>query len=66
MKWIKCSERMPEIDIPVIVCDGGVEVYPAILGMYGVFNVLNEWYTNDELHISHPTHWMPLPPPPTE
>ena len=53
--WIPCSERMPDIDVEVLVLVGNF-IY--IDSLYYEKN-LNEywWQGNDRL----PTHWMPLP-----
>ena len=53
--WIACSERMPDIDVEVLVYFDG---YIYIDSLYYEKN-LNEywWQGNDRL----PTHWMPLP-----
>lgn len=69
MGWIKCSERIPEED------QGTVIGWNAETGEVGEY-----FYDNDEvdcfsyynfcgyhsLNADVITHWMPLPPPPTE
>ncbi|QGU13977.1 DUF551 domain-containing protein [Leclercia sp. 119287] len=60
MEWIKCSERMPEVMVTVITSNG--------------FDIGQGWWDGDDwksfdCHDVVPgkvTHWMPLPPPPTE
>ena len=55
--WVKCSERMPELDVPVLVVNqNGIDL--------GVIYDGDDWFLADaEREI---THWMPLPAPPTE
>ena len=55
--WVKCGERMPELDVPVLVVDqNGIDL--------GVIYDGDDWFLADaEREI---THWMPLPTPPTE
>ncbi len=65
MQWIKCSERMPDETQPVIVIarEGVVQrtVYQFCEGVW------IDWYEQyDEVNADAFTHWMPLPPPPTE
>ena len=73
MEWIKCSERMPiELsdrrvfqEVEVIVTDGSV------VGTceYQSGNrplAWAEWSKYGDIESSKITHWMPLPPPPTE
>jgi len=57
MKWIKCSERMPENEQTVLVWHGHYE-YQEILEWTG-----KQW---SPLYYSpyRITHWMPLPDPP--
>ena len=57
--WIPCSERMPEIDVPVLVHTGnGMDIDHTYDFGDGV-----SFY--DDLYGEF-THWMPLPAPPTE
>lgn len=57
--WVKCSERMPEIDVPVLVHTGsGMEIdHTYDFGDGASF--YNDLY--DDV-----THWMPLPAPPQD
>ena len=57
--WVKCSERMPEIDVPVLVHTGnGMDIDHTYDFGDGV-----SFY--DDLYGEF-THWMPLPAPPLE
>ena len=57
--WVKCSERMPELDVPVLVYTGnGMDIDHTYDFGDGV-----SFY--DDLYGEF-THWMPLPAPPTE
>lgn len=68
MEWIKCSERMPEETQMLLAYSQGeiVAAYwnwivsPIDYKKYRGFTYLSG-YVLDEV-----THWMPLPPPPTE
>ena len=53
--WVKCSERMPDIDVEVL---GYFDGYIYIDSLYYDKNLKEYWWQgNDRL----PTHWMPLP-----
>ena len=57
--WVKCSERMPEINVPVLVHTGnGMDIDHTYDFGDGV-----SFY--DDLYGEF-THWMPLPAPPVE
>ena len=57
--WVKCSERMPELGVPVLVIGGSTAwVDKAYDSDDGV-----SFY---EDNYGRATHWMPLPAPPTE
>lgn len=57
--WIKCSERMPELD------DDGRSEIVLVAGRNGSINlnflIDDKWFNAMEV-----THWMPLPQPPKE
>lgn len=66
-EWVKCSERMPQRGVPVIVWRRSsdwqiVRAQEATLKEnYGalLWRIRNGWY-----HPDFVTHWMPLPEPP--
>ena len=53
--WIKCSERMPDIDVEVLVCFDG---YIYIDSLYYDKNLNEHWWQGNDIL---PTHWMQLP-----
>ena len=57
--WVKCSERMPELGLPVLVIGGSTawvdKAYDSDDGI--------SFY---EDNYGRATHWMPLPVPPME
>ena len=57
--WVKCSERMPELGVPVLVIGGSTawvdKAYDSDDGI--------SFY---EDNYGKATHWMPLPAPPME
>lgn len=64
-RWIPVTEKLPEVDNErdgysewVLAYDGTIECacYDPASGM---------WATSNE-YLLHVTHWMPLPPPPTQ
>lgn len=57
--WIKCSERMPERNISVLVFIPE-EDYHVTSGMW---DVSHKWVLLDEYRVpqSEVTHWMPIP-----
>lgn len=69
MEWIKCSERMPEVQMEVLYysCDGliGMGVVHSALFTHSakpLSYINNEGY---ELILDdYITHWQPLPNPP--
>jgi len=57
-KWIKCSDRMPEQDTPVLIYTS--DMY---LAMAWLSN--NRWYYEHQTwFLTEVSHWMPLPPNP--
>lgn len=64
MKWIKCSDRMPDLNIPVLtytpIAYNSKKTSVMILKEdYGYIS----W---NKSFMSSVTHWMPLPNPPSE
>lgn len=57
--WVKCSERMPELGVPVLVIGGSTAL-------------VDKAYDSDdgisfyEDNYGRATHWMPLPTPPQD
>ena len=61
MEWIKCSDRMPEINIEVLMLTEAGYYFIAEI------NANKEWITSEvgEVKCGHcVTYWMPLPQPP--
>ena len=57
--WVKCSERMPELGVPVLVIGGSTAwVDKAYESDDGI-----SFY---EDNYGRATHWMPLPAPPQD
>ena len=57
--WIKCTEKMPNESIPVLIIGGGHRVTAYYDRIYDVLRL-----TEDELSYYQKdivTHWMPLP-----
>lgn len=61
-RWIPCSERMPEAEVPVLVCSEHRTVYIADWNgeAWEYENDMGDYVGCDFKH----THWMPLPEPP--
>jgi len=58
-KWIKCSERMPELD------DDGCS--DGVLALTSDENIIFSWVVNHDWEFGEDiTYWMPLPQPPKE
>lgn len=66
MEWIKCSERMPEHGKTVVFTSGG----RVLAGHYDdgrhLKKPVGKWIWLGRIYSLTVTHWMPLPPPPTE
>lgn len=62
-RWIKCSDEMPPTAKMVLVrCDNDYDFGNFLGGELKIF-CMGEWRVLPGANI---THWMPLPPPPTE
>lgn len=61
--WVKCSDRLPEFDTPVLVfCKlYGRAIYTHVF--IGEFqgDKFGNWHDGKSLGVLPPTHWMPLP-----
>ena len=58
MNWISIKQKLPKEKTPVITCEYGVDICPAI-SQY----VNGSWYDCwcEGQQVEAPTHWMPLP-----
>ncbi len=71
-EWIKCSERMPEDETPVLVMlNGEIRVAeirwdtPTYEETYQPFRYWDDPYDDgQDWEVFDITHWMPLPAPP--
>lgn len=66
MEWIKCSERMPDAETNpdvLVYCSDTKEQFVGFHIGRGDFQFFN---MDDVIGACHPTHWMPLPEPPSE
>ena len=65
MKWIKCSERTPNLKIDVLVIDTSGDIY---MGWFDHSSSdTGDWYSMITGYILNDiTHWMVLPDPPEE
>lgn len=65
-EWVRCSERLPERGVKVLAWSGWVGV--ARLESSAAFGLW--WIESDGAPYARngpePTHWRPLPPPPSE
>ena len=62
-EWIPVTERLPGEDIPhgfCLVTDG------THVGAGNYCHINEMWYLLEERDEWQPTHWMPLPAPPTD
>ena len=59
-RWIPVGERPPEDAVPVLASDGK----DVSVCLYG--ELKKRWHHVDDYFDWKPTHWMPLPAPPTD
>lgn len=72
MNWIKCAERLPEVDERVLICTKKKEVLIGIrstVSRYYDFCADHYYTTGYECEVEHYNikqldSWMPLPAPP--
>jgi len=60
-EWIKCSERLPEIDTPVLWLDSKNTMRYKSPCHIDELNKFGDCVYN---YLHNYTHWMPLPAPP--
>ncbi len=69
-RWVPVGERLPEIDVPVLVRQQGCQYHAIGWREHRPHYIVPEtiWTLGDELDKGYPpekiTHWMPLPPGP--
>ena len=65
-EWISVEDRLPEHNVNCLVFLPYGHLYTGIhVAYYSAKR--NMWVDIDGTYLfDHPTHWMPLPPPPTE
>lgn len=61
--WISVDERMPEKNVPVLVLSGG-HLYIAEWYTWHIGSVAIDSWSMPQ-YVADPSHWMPLPNPPT-
>lgn len=63
MKWIKCSDELPEIDKDVLCIDLIKNMKVGKLDQDSLYPLNKSWITSDyHIHdFDEITHWMPLP-----
>lgn len=60
-KWISVKDRLPDLDVEVLIFNG--EIYKGFrTDMYGPWI----WTHYDYMPTHDVTHWIPLPEPPKE
>ena len=66
-RWIPVTERVPEVDQPVMICAFGKSVGEGVYRGHDGFHHVWKMYTSSGTYWDDEvTHWMPLPEPPEE
>ena len=66
-RWIPVTERLPEVDQPVMICAFGKSVGEGVYRGHDGFHHVWKMYTSSGTYWDDEvTHWMPLPQPPKE
>lgn len=60
--WIKCSEQMPNEEDVLVYCSDTKE---QMVGFHKGNGLFQFFYMNGVEGVCEPTHWMPLPEPPS-
>lgn len=64
--WITVTEQLPPIGQRVLVCEKDGWVLTAERYREPVAAGFPAGWTTDEGRVANPTHWMPLPEPPSD
>ncbi len=67
-RWIPCSEKMPEIDRPVLICGADTGRHIEVMKRLNTAEWAHVGFSgNGEIILNHMiAHWQYLPLPPTE
>ena len=64
-QWIPVSERLPELDVDVLVFNGDyIFVSQYYRSHWGSWDKVGHLVWVKDSYAKNPTHWMPLPPAP--
>lgn len=64
-EWISVAEQEPDLDTTVLICWAGEDIEPRKDYMTNDVDSGVDYWANFN-NGDEPTHWMPLPKPPTE